>query len=110
MNTGMSKFLRKDIADAINTRCHGFMFWPATLSYKIVVDKLLLIFQRLIQLCGEVKAAPSESEEISFLCTVCAKLKSDAYLCNFFIEVRENSTMSKKVMHLTLAIMVDGYL
>lgn len=38
-------------------------------------------------MCGEVKAGPSENEEIQFLCTVCAKLKMDPYLVNFFIEV-----------------------
>lgn len=42
---------------------------------------------RLIKSCGEVKAAPSETEEIQFLCTVCAIVKSDPYLVNFFIEV-----------------------
>lgn len=45
-------------------------------------------FQRLIRLCGEVKAAPSENEEIQFLCVVCAKLRQDPYLVNFFLEVR----------------------
>ena len=43
--------------------------------------------QRLIRLCGEVKAAPSENEEIQFLCVVCAKLRQDPYLVNFFLEV-----------------------
>lgn len=41
---------------------------------------------RLIRLCGEVKAAPSENEEIQFLCVVCAKLRQDPYLVNFFLE------------------------
>lgn len=41
---------------------------------------------RLIRLCGEVKAAPSENEEIHFLCVVCAKLRQDPYLVNFFLE------------------------
>uniref|UniRef100_A0A672LE49 Protein FAM160B1-like n=1 Tax=Sinocyclocheilus grahami TaxID=75366 RepID=A0A672LE49_SINGR len=36
--------------------------------------------QKLIRLCGEVLAAPTENEEIQFLCTVCAKLKQDPYL------------------------------
>lgn len=45
------------------------------------------LFQRLIRVCGEVQAAPTETEEIQFLCTVCAKLKDDPYLVNFFIEV-----------------------
>ncbi|KAM6956478.1 FHF complex subunit HOOK interacting protein 2A [Aplochiton taeniatus] len=42
--------------------------------------------QKLIRLCGEVLAAPTESEEIQFLCIVCAKLKQDPYLVNFFLE------------------------
>uniref|UniRef100_A0A4W3H766 FHF complex subunit HOOK interacting protein 2 n=1 Tax=Callorhinchus milii TaxID=7868 RepID=A0A4W3H766_CALMI len=44
--------------------------------------------QKLIRLCGEVLAAPTENEEIQFLCIVCAKLKQDPYLVNFFLEVR----------------------
>ncbi len=48
---------------------------------------LSVVLQRIIRTCGEIKAAPSESEEIQFLCTVCAKLKTDPYLVNFFIEV-----------------------
>ncbi|KAK7109559.1 FHF complex subunit HOOK interacting protein 2A-like isoform X2 [Littorina saxatilis] len=42
--------------------------------------------QRLVKACGEVKAAPTEKEEIEFLCTVCAKIKTDPYLVNFFLE------------------------
>ncbi|MEJ1270955.1 family with sequence similarity 160 member B1 [Cricetulus griseus] len=42
--------------------------------------------QKLIRLCGEVLATPTENEEIQFLCTVCAKLKQDPYLVNFFLE------------------------
>ncbi|XP_051504372.1 protein FAM160B1 [Myxocyprinus asiaticus] len=42
--------------------------------------------QKLVRLCGEVLAAPTENEEIQFLCTVCAKLKQDPYLVNFFLE------------------------
>uniref|UniRef100_A0A8C0G624 FHF complex subunit HOOK interacting protein 2A n=1 Tax=Chelonoidis abingdonii TaxID=106734 RepID=A0A8C0G624_CHEAB len=43
--------------------------------------------QKLIRLCGEVLTAPTENEEIQFLCIVCAKLKQDPYLVNFFLEV-----------------------
>uniref|UniRef100_A0A3Q3SH77 Family with sequence similarity 160 member B1 n=1 Tax=Mastacembelus armatus TaxID=205130 RepID=A0A3Q3SH77_9TELE len=43
--------------------------------------------QKLIRLCGEVLAAPTENEEIQFLCIVCAKLKQDPYLVSFFLEV-----------------------
>nr|DBA14841.1 TPA: hypothetical protein GDO54_004119 [Pyxicephalus adspersus] len=42
--------------------------------------------QKLIRLCGEVLANPTENEEIQFLCIVCAKLKQDPYLVNFFLE------------------------
>ena len=49
---------------------------------------LFTVLQRLVRMCGEVKAGPTETEEIKFLCTVCAKLKSDPYLVNFFIQVR----------------------
>lgn len=48
---------------------------------------------RLVKACGEVKAAPSESEEIQFLCTVCAKIKQDPYLVNFFIDMPKKKTM-----------------
>lgn len=44
---------------------------------------------RLIKSCGEVKAGPSETEEIQFLCTVCSLVKTDPYLVNFFIEVQK---------------------
>ncbi|XP_060587627.1 FHF complex subunit HOOK interacting protein 2A-like isoform X3 [Ruditapes philippinarum] len=43
--------------------------------------------QRLIKTCGEVKAGPTEIEEIQFLCTVCAKIKADPYIVNFFLEM-----------------------
>ncbi|TNM99688.1 hypothetical protein fugu_012721 [Takifugu bimaculatus] len=42
--------------------------------------------QKLIRLCGEVLAGPTENEEIQFLCIVCAKLKQDPYLVDFFLE------------------------
>ena len=41
----------------------------------------------MVKVCGEVKAAPSEIEEIQFLCTVCSIIKSSPYLVNFFIDV-----------------------
>lgn len=47
----------------------------------------MFLSQRLVKACGEVKAAPTEKEEIEFLCTVCAKIKTDPYLVNFFLEV-----------------------
>ncbi|CAG5117910.1 unnamed protein product, partial [Candidula unifasciata] len=42
--------------------------------------------QRLVKACGETQGSPTEKEEIEFLCTVCAKIKTDPYLVNFFIE------------------------
>ncbi|XP_061914589.1 protein FAM160B1 [Entelurus aequoreus] len=50
--------------------------------------------QKLICLCGDVLAAPTENEEIQFLCIVCAKLKQYPYLVNFFLEnnSRRNET------------------
>ncbi|XP_048361574.1 FHF complex subunit HOOK interacting protein 2A [Sphaerodactylus townsendi] len=51
--------------------------------------------QKLIRLCGEVLAAPTENEEIQFLCIVCAKLKQDPYLVNFFLENKLKATVSK---------------
>jgi hypothetical protein len=41
----------------------------------------------MVKLCGETLATPSENEEIEFLCMLCAKLRGDPYLSNFFIEV-----------------------
>ncbi|PIO24719.1 hypothetical protein AB205_0139190, partial [Aquarana catesbeiana] len=51
---------------------------------------------KLIRLCGEVLANPTENEEIQFLCIVCAKLKQDPYLVNFFLEMAA-ATMAKSV-------------
>lgn len=48
------------------------------------------MWQKLIRLCGEVMATPTENEEIQFLCIVCAKLKQDPYLVNFFLEVSKS--------------------
>lgn len=51
--------------------------------------------QKLIRLCGEVLAAPTENEEIQFLCIVCAKLKQDPYLVNFFLENKSKRPESR---------------
>nr|XP_013804145.1 PREDICTED: protein FAM160B1 [Apteryx mantelli mantelli] len=51
--------------------------------------------QKLIRLCGEVLATPTENEEIQFLCIVCAKLKQDPYLVNFFLENKLKAMASK---------------
>ena len=42
----------------------------------------------MVRLCGDVVASPAETEEIQFVCIVCAKLKTDPYLVNFFIQVQ----------------------
>lgn len=47
---------------------------------------------RLIKLCGEIKAAPTENEEISFLCIICAKLKENPYLVNFLMDASSKSS------------------
>lgn len=49
---------------------------------------------RLIKVCGDVKAGPTEKEEIQFLCLVCAKLKEMPYLVNFFLEDPKSSNMT----------------
>ncbi|XP_025066254.1 protein FAM160B1 isoform X2 [Alligator sinensis] len=51
--------------------------------------------QKLIRLCGEVLATPTENEEIQFLCIVCAKLKQDPYLVNFFLENKLKAMTSR---------------
>uniref|UniRef100_A0A8C2XJQ0 FHF complex subunit HOOK interacting protein 2 n=1 Tax=Cyclopterus lumpus TaxID=8103 RepID=A0A8C2XJQ0_CYCLU len=51
---------------------------------------------KLIRLCGEVLTAPTENEEIQFLCIVCAKLKQDPYLVNFFLENKSKRPEIKK--------------
>ncbi|XP_038070551.1 protein FAM160B1-like isoform X2 [Patiria miniata] len=51
----------------------------------------------LIKVCGEVRAGPTEKEEIQFLCTVCSKLKQHPYSVNFFLELPRQK--SKKPRH-----------
>lgn len=40
---------------------------------------------RLVRVCGEVPAAPTEQEEIAFLCTVCSRLKQEPHLAHLFL-------------------------
>ncbi|XP_077991939.1 FHF complex subunit HOOK interacting protein 2A-like isoform X2 [Glandiceps talaboti] len=47
--------------------------------------------KRLIKVCGQIKAGPTENEEVQFLCMVCAKLRQDPYLVNFFLEAPKSS-------------------
>ncbi|KAM8806019.1 FHF complex subunit HOOK interacting protein 2A isoform 1-T1 [Eudromia elegans] len=69
--------------------------------------------QKLIRLCGEVLATPTENEEIQFLCIVCAKLKQDPYLVNFFLEVIQDPVLhlyrrQNKLKGSASVIMEDG--
>ncbi|XP_066475856.1 FHF complex subunit HOOK interacting protein 2A isoform X1 [Tiliqua scincoides] len=64
--------------------------------------------QKLIRLCGEVLATPTENEEIHFLCIVCAKLKEDPYLVNFFLENKLKSLASKGAASLITEDMLKG--
>lgn len=54
---------------------------------------------RLVKVCGEVAAAPTETEEIAFLCTVCARLKQEPHLAHLFLrskdDVKNKSSESK---------------
>ncbi|XP_024611733.1 protein FAM160B1 isoform X2 [Neophocaena asiaeorientalis asiaeorientalis] len=64
--------------------------------------------QKLIRLCGEVLATPTENEEIQFLCIVCAKLKQDPYLVNFFLENKFKSLASKGAPNATSEDVLKG--
>uniref|UniRef100_A0A8C3LPN7 Family with sequence similarity 160 member B1 n=1 Tax=Chrysolophus pictus TaxID=9089 RepID=A0A8C3LPN7_CHRPC len=64
--------------------------------------------QKLIRLCGEVLATPTENEEIQFLCIVCAKLKQDPYLVNFFLESKLKAMASKESTNLITEDMLKG--
>lgn len=65
----------------------GFIFVVQKRKFHLFLCHVTFLDQKLIRLCGEVLAAPTENEEIQFLCIVCAKLKQDPYLVNFFLEV-----------------------
>uniref|UniRef100_F6SVH2 Protein FAM160B1 n=1 Tax=Ciona intestinalis TaxID=7719 RepID=F6SVH2_CIOIN len=53
----------------------------------------------LVRVCGEVQAAPTETEEISFLCTVCARLKHEPHLLHFFLRNNANDS-SNNTQHM----------
>ncbi|CAH1783099.1 unnamed protein product [Owenia fusiformis] len=53
---------------------------------------------RLVKVCGEIRASPSENEEIQFLCTVCAKIKSAPYTVNFFLESLKSQKQDIRTM------------
>ncbi|GAB6031581.1 hypothetical protein CHUAL_009346 [Chamberlinius hualienensis] len=48
----------------------------------------------LIKLCGEIKAAPSENEEMHFLRIICSKLEEDPSLVNLFLEARRTTSLT----------------
>lgn len=52
--------------------------------------------QKMIKLCGEVMAAPSEREEISFLDVICSKLRENPYLANCFLSDLSNKSAKDK--------------
>ncbi|XP_041476977.1 protein FAM160B1-like isoform X2 [Lytechinus variegatus] len=51
---------------------------------------------KLVKVCGETRAGPTEKEEIQFLCVVCFKLREDPYLVNFFLEDPRQSTSRQR--------------
>lgn len=86
----------------LTDRLCNFFFSPVAVTF---------LCQKLIRLCGEVLTAPTENEEIQFLCIVCAKLKQDPYLVNFFLEVscydtREKEKLSSTFINIYLYILL----
>ncbi|XP_072033663.1 FHF complex subunit HOOK interacting protein 2A-like isoform X2 [Amphiura filiformis] len=55
----------------------------------------------LLKVCGNVRAAPTEREEMQFLLLVCAKLRQDPYLVNFFLELPKPTLKSKEPVSLS---------
>lgn len=51
---------------------------------------------KLVRVCGEVAAAPTEPEEIAFLCTVCARLKQEPHLAHLFLRSKEQHPLANK--------------
>uniref|UniRef100_A0A672L7C8 Protein FAM160B1-like n=1 Tax=Sinocyclocheilus grahami TaxID=75366 RepID=A0A672L7C8_SINGR len=81
----------------LNSLCTLKVKKPPSQILKQPCMMYLMVFpQKLIRLCGEVLAAPTENEEIQFLCTVCAKLKQDPYLVNFFLENKTKQLVAAK--------------
>jgi len=68
----------------------------------VEADAVCRVLQRLVRLCGEVRASPAEADEVMFLCTLCSKLKDDPYLINFFIEVHQSA--SSFFDHITISL------
>nr|XP_054765402.1 FHF complex subunit HOOK interacting protein 2A-like isoform X1 [Lytechinus pictus] len=51
---------------------------------------------KLVKVCGETRAGPTEKEEIQFLCVVCFKLREHPYLVNFFLEDPRQSSSRQR--------------
>ena len=51
---------------------------------------------KLVSICGEVMAAPTEKEEVHFLCVVCSKIKLDPYQVNFFVQTPTIPNIKRK--------------
>ncbi|CBY31509.1 unnamed protein product [Oikopleura dioica] len=51
---------------------------------------------KLVAICGEVMAAPTEKEEVHFLCVVCSKIKLDPYQVNFFVQTPTLPNIKRK--------------
>ena len=51
---------------------------------------------KLVAICGEVMAAPTEKEEVHFLCVVCSKIKLDPYQVNFFVQAPTMPNIKRK--------------
>lgn len=68
----------------INVRSNKYLLFVKKLN----LNKLLT--QKLITLCGETLAAPTETDEVAFLSTVCSKFMLSPNLVPLFIEVNRN--------------------
>uniref|UniRef100_T1DG68 Putative retinoic acid-induced protein n=1 Tax=Cupiennius salei TaxID=6928 RepID=T1DG68_CUPSA len=82
-----------------------FMFMFITKMLKIIQQSLIphvsiyVPTQNFIELCGEVVAGPTESEEMDFLQCICDKISDNPHLVNCFLtdsesKSRSNSTVS----------------
>ena len=91
--------LYKSLSQLLNHCC-------CTCRTIFLLTLILFCLQRLIRLSGEVKAAPSENEEIQFLCVVCAKLRQDPYLVNFFLEVSKMQSKYSSQFYINFACVI----
>ena len=77
----------------INGVAFGRTLWDSHFSVLRTICKTCFI----VSICGEVMAAPTEKEEVHFLCVVCSKIKIDPYQVNFFISHRSSGGQVPKV-------------